>query len=245
MDTIAFTYEDQTDFAPTGGENTDFDCEAFAVTGDSIYLFTKQWLSQQTTVYALPKTPGNHVAVKRVTFDVDGLVTGAALLEGTRFVALSGYSSTLQPFVFLLYDYSAHEFFSGNKRKLAIDLPFHQVESIATSDGKHFQLTNEAFATLSVPAKFHTLDLQPYTENYLHVHASVETCRVKIYPNPVNRTLQIKTEVNLHFSIFDVTGRLVQSGDATATNSSVDVTSLTDGFYTFVTPGNHFSFVKE
>jgi hypothetical protein len=39
-DTINFSYADQTVFTPTGGNNTDFDCEAFVVTVDSIFLFT-------------------------------------------------------------------------------------------------------------------------------------------------------------------------------------------------------------
>ena len=79
VDTIRFFYEDQTDFTASS-RNTDFDCEAFIVTDDSIYLFTKQWISLQTTVYSLPKTPGTHAAHRRETYDVKGLVTGATYL---------------------------------------------------------------------------------------------------------------------------------------------------------------------
>lgn len=53
MDTIWFSYEDLTDFS-YHPQATDFDCEAFIVTEDSIYLFTKQWVSMQTTLYVLP-----------------------------------------------------------------------------------------------------------------------------------------------------------------------------------------------
>ena len=88
IDTIAFAYANQTDFSPTGGNNTDFDCEAFIVTTDSIYLFTKQWVSQKTALYVLPKTPGNHLAQYKTTLDVQGLVTGAVYLENANLVVL-------------------------------------------------------------------------------------------------------------------------------------------------------------
>ncbi|RZJ63745.1 MAG: T9SS C-terminal target domain-containing protein, partial [Flavobacterium sp.] len=47
-ETINFTYSNQTNFTATGGNNTDFDCEAMIVSADSIYLFTKQWVSKKT-----------------------------------------------------------------------------------------------------------------------------------------------------------------------------------------------------
>jgi len=47
IDTINFSYSNQTNFTPTGTNNTDFDCEAFIVASDSIYLFTKQWISKR------------------------------------------------------------------------------------------------------------------------------------------------------------------------------------------------------
>ena len=65
IDTIWFTYSDQVDFNPPGAYQTDFDCEAFIVSGDSVFLFTKQWISIQTSVYSFPKVPGNHIAQKR------------------------------------------------------------------------------------------------------------------------------------------------------------------------------------
>jgi hypothetical protein len=77
--------------------------------------------------------------------DVKGLVTGAVYLESKKMVALCGYSKLLQPFVYLLYDFKGRDFFSGNKRKLAVGLPFHQVEGITSSDGVRFYISNESF----------------------------------------------------------------------------------------------------
>lgn len=77
IDTIWFSYEDQTDFTPNP-QATDFDCEAFVISDDSIYFFTKEWISTQTTIYAIPKTPGAHMARRCETYNVNGLITGAA-----------------------------------------------------------------------------------------------------------------------------------------------------------------------
>ena len=132
---IHFSYSNQTNFALTGGNNTDFDCEAFVVANDSIYLFTKQWVSKKTSVYAFPKTPGTHIAQLRSTYDVSGLITGATYQEDKKLVVLTGYSTLLQPFFYLLYDFKGHEFFSGNKRKISMSsMGFHQVEGIATTN---------------------------------------------------------------------------------------------------------------
>ena len=81
IEKIQFSYSTQTDFTATGSNNTDFDCEAFIVTADKIFLFTKEWLSKKTSIFSLPKIPGKHVAEYQSTHDVNGLITGATYLE--------------------------------------------------------------------------------------------------------------------------------------------------------------------
>jgi hypothetical protein len=171
IDTIWFTYPDQVDFSPATLNQTEFDCEAFVVSRDSIYLFTKQWLTANTTVYSLSKEPGTQVAKKRTTYAIGGLVTGATYLEDKRLVVLCGYSGLLQPFIYLLYDYPDHSFFEGNRRLVKLSILFHQVEGIATADGLTYFLSNE-FSGLG-PGGFHNLqklhrfDLTPYLGEYL------------------------------------------------------------------------------
>ncbi|AOW10999.1 hypothetical protein [Flavobacterium gilvum] len=168
IDTIAFSYENQTDFVPKKEVNTtDFDCEAFVVTNDSIYLFTKQWVSEKTNVYRLPKTPGTYIAQFKETLNVDGLITGATLLPQKKGIVLCGYSHYMQPFVYLLYDYKNNDFLTGNKRKIKISLIFHQIEAITTEDGQLFYLTNEATNKRFIhnPQEIHTIDLSPYLKN--------------------------------------------------------------------------------
>ena len=171
IDTISFSYSNQTDFTKKTENTTDFDCEAFIVSQDSIYLFTKQWKQSKTSVYVLPKKPGNYIAQLKQTIDVQGLITGATFLPQKKLIVLCGYSKTVQPFLYLLYDYKNNDFLSGNKRKIKIPLPFHQIESISTQDGLHYFLTNEALIKkplLNSPQKLHQFDLSPFLTNYLN-----------------------------------------------------------------------------
>ncbi|WP_348800363.1 T9SS C-terminal target domain-containing protein [Flavobacterium adhaerens] len=165
IDTIAFSYPDQKDFSAKKPHSTDFDCEAFVVVRDHIYLFTKQWKKEKTTIYSLPKTPGKHIAKPKITIDVDGLITGATTLPSQKSVVLCGYSKMLQPFLILLYDYQNDDICAGNKRKIKLALPFHQIEAITTEDGKLFYLTNEATLRkpfVNTPQQIHSIDLSHY-----------------------------------------------------------------------------------
>ncbi|MBK6966718.1 MAG: hypothetical protein IPH20_23180 [Bacteroidales bacterium] len=171
-ETINFSYSNQVNFNPTGGNNTDFDCEAFIVSADSIFLFTKQWVSNQTSVYSLSKTPGTHIANLKTTYNVQGLITGSTSVLQENLIVLSGYSSTLQPFVYLLYDYNGTNFFSGNKRKIGLNLAFHQVEGIATNNGLKYYISNEYFNQFpfNVQQKLQVLNLSTYLANYINTN---------------------------------------------------------------------------
>ena len=168
IDTIQFSYSNQTNYEIQKANTTDFDGEAFVVLQDSIYIFAKQWTTQKSSVYSLPKIPGTYVAQLKETLSVKGLITGATLLPKNKGIVLCGYSKTLKPFVYLLYDYKNNVFSSGNKRKIKLKLPFHQMEGIATFDGMQFFLTNESFIRKPIAntsQQMHTLDLSSYLQN--------------------------------------------------------------------------------
>lgn len=170
IDSILFSYALQTDFSPSEPNKTDFDCEAFVVSKDSIYLFTKEWVSQKTSLYSLPKTPGNYVAKFKNTLNVDGMITGATYLEEKRLIVLSGYNVLVQPFVYLLYDFRNYDFFSGNKRKIAVNHPFHQMEGITTEDGLIYYISNERLNVppITINQKLQRFNLTPFLRNYLN-----------------------------------------------------------------------------
>jgi len=170
IDTIAFSYSNQVDFTRNKANSTDLDCEAFIVSKDSIYLFTKQWTSKKTALYALPKLPGTYTAQFKSELDVNGLITGATYLEEKKLIVLCGYSKQLKPFLYLLYDFRDTDFFSGNKRKITLALSYHQVEGIATRNGLQYYISNEHFRLkpiINTPQQLHQLDLSTFLQLYL------------------------------------------------------------------------------
>ena len=167
IDTLFFSYANQTDFTSQKGNSTDFDCEAFIVSKDSIYLFNKQWSQNKTGVYTLPKTPGIHVAQLQESLNVEGLVTGATLSPKNEIV-LCGYTKTFQTFLYLLYDFKNFNFSSGNQRRINFSLTYHQIEGITTLDGKLFYISNESFVKKPIinnPQAIHTIDLSSFLKN--------------------------------------------------------------------------------
>lgn len=171
IETINFKYSDQTDFTTKSPNTTNFDCEAFIVSKDSIFLFSKQWKSSKTNIYAFPNQPGNHIAQIKESIDTKGLVTGATYLESKKLITLCGYTKLGKPFLYLLYDFKNNDFTSGNKRRIDLQLSFHQIEGIATTDGLHYYLTNETLIRkpiINVPAQIHYLDLSPILNSYIH-----------------------------------------------------------------------------
>ena len=234
MDLINFEYENQDDFSPHGPNNTDFDCEALIVTDNDIYLFTKEWISHKTRLYKLPKVPGTYSAQLLDSYQINGLVTGAVYNEEKDLVVLSGYSTLLQPFVELLYDYPEADFLKGNKRKIAVNLPFHQVEGIGSEDGLNYFLTNEKFASSGTVQQLHTLDLSAYLGGNLEILPIEDSSRFVIFPNPTDALLEIKDIHKIFpvkYKILDSSSRIVSEGILTSKENSIDFTQFPNGIY--------------
>lgn len=241
IDTLFFSYADQIDFTATNNNSSDYDCEAFIVTEDSIYLFTKQWVSNQTAIYVMPKLPGTYSASLKSNYDVQGMITGATFLESQRLIVLCGYTNLLQPFLTLLYDFSGTDFLSGNKRKLNVSLPFHQTEGIATNNGLKYYLSNESFIQapfINNPQKLHTLDLSPYLGNYLSTTTTglpeiLNSTESFIYPNPATTEFRIGNLKHFpsRFELKDLSGKVVSSGILSGLNESINISTLSTGIY--------------
>lgn len=253
IETINFSYSNQTNFTSAGSNNTDFDCEAFVVSADSIYLFTKQWISQKTSIYSLPKVPGTYVAKLKSTFNVQGLVTGATYLELKKMVVLSGYSKFLQPFVYVLYDYKGTDFAGGNKRKIEVSLPFHQVEGIATADGLKYYISNEKFIQqpINIPQKLHILDLSeylgPYVNNLYTYTESIESGSDLLFPNPAGNFITFRTNRYLYpsnYYIVDQKGQTAIKGTLKSGNQQISVSDLPAGTYLLKIGGNSMQSFK-
>ena len=238
LDTIHFSYPEQVNFSSFGNNNTDFDCEALIVYGDSLYLFTKQWKSKNTHIYKLPKTKGVYKAALIDSINVNGLITGATTSEKNGIVILSGYSSLLSPFIFLLYDFKNLNFSLGNKRKIKLKLPFHQIEGITFIDSLHCFLSNEKFS--SSKQKLHTINLSPFLSSYYNPTVGVSINEDKpnqelnLFPNPAKDVLTISSSAVIgKYKILSNNGKIVLKGKSNKNKISIDISTLKYGSYTF------------
>ena len=241
IDTIKFSYSNQTTYTATGSNNTDFDCEAFIVTSDSIFLFTKQWVSKKTSLYSLPKIAGAYTANYLSTLDVQGLITGATYITNKKIIALCGYSTLLQPFFYLLYDFNGNKFFSANKRKINMALSFYQTEGITSKNGLKYFVSNEYFSQspIFVPQQLSIFDLSTYLSNYAyptsiyedHINADQE---VIMYPSITDSELTI-TNYNCkgytHFTLTDIASNMISKGELYDDLTKLNLNQLSRGVY--------------
>ena len=252
FDTIFFTYEGYDPTLPDSDElpTTDYDCEAMIATADSLYLFTKQWTSMQTTCYALPNIPGHHTALPRGTADVIGLVTGACYSPSQRILVFSCYSIFCQPFVYLLYGFQGTDFFGGEHLRLPLSNYIGtQTEAIATTDGLHYYLTSEHFSRMGItyPAQLLTLDLTDYLDAYLHPDTShVGTAdpsfgksRFALSPNPASdyvMVTRLRQGAHANLSIINAAGHLLREQPFPPQSDTclIDISDLPAGTYLLI-----------
>ena len=246
-DTIAFTYADQSDLSATPPNEADFDCEAFVVTADSIYLFTKEWVSLGTAVYALPNVPGRHVAQWRGRLDGVGLVTDAHFRPGDSLLVLSGYSPVLKPFVYVSAGAAEGDFFSGANLRVQVDLPLHQVEGIASSDGRRYFLSNERFerSIISVSQGLSVLSLGALVDGLSGDDASATGAvrlspkqGLRVWPNPMGGRSWVRASgMAGGLRAYDGAGREVGAWTLDGGDTEIDCGAWPAGTYYLVAPG--------
>lgn len=161
IDTISFGYETQTDFTAQKSNKTNFDCEAFVVANDSIFLFTKQWLDLQTKMYVIPKLPGNHIAKYLSSYNIKGLVTGAVLTQDKKRLVLCGYTKFGKSFLSVFDNFIGTNFLSVPEKRIKLKFRFRQIEGITTANGIQYYITNEKLKFLFINKKqqIHLFDL--------------------------------------------------------------------------------------
>ncbi|MBC7919834.1 MAG: hypothetical protein H7Z75_01965 [Ferruginibacter sp.] len=142
-ETIAFSYADQTDFTPR--EKHNFDCEALVFAGNQLYLFTKNRGDYRCNFYALPATPGAHVARPLGGFDARGLVTGASIHESGKELVLVGYGRNLNVFLWVLSGYGDNLFLSGNRKRIKLGnaTRLGQMEAVCQPDAHTWYFSGE------------------------------------------------------------------------------------------------------
>lgn len=158
IEVINFAYEDQTNFTGTGGNNTEFDCEAVAYNRGKLHLFTKNWIGNTTVHYVLPINPGTYLAERKGSYN-----TGTFKITGADFGAydllmLIGYETTGIANCALFLDYGfdgTYAYFNtGSVRKLDLGsaLTLGQLEGVCFENALKGFVSNEYFNPSPFPA---------------------------------------------------------------------------------------------
>jgi hypothetical protein len=175
---INFTYSDQISFEPSY-HYTNFDCEALISYDDKLYLFTKNWINNQTNVYELSNEPGDHVAEFLGSFNVNCLITGAEMIASLNTLLLTGYNESGGTYTWVFNNFSGTDFFGGINTKLIWTM-LTQVEGICYMGNSQAYASSEKFAGELDPTLF-SINLTAYM-------TQVET--------PLNPQVSIYTENN-------------------------------------------------
>ncbi|WP_276391840.1 hypothetical protein [Eudoraea chungangensis] len=218
---ISFSYEDQVDFS--GGANSDWDAEALIAVKDSLLIFTKQWISENSKTYSIPKQTGEYIARSNSSLIINGLVTGATYDIAGDCAYLLGYSPRLQPFVLTLTNPLHPEEGQVDNAKEFLNVSLAQAEGIAWNGLNTIFISSERFQNSSPP-----ISLQPQLYKY-HISSKSTSPEVTPPESPIDSfnsreySLQIypsKNFKNIRYSletqsvifgraIFDAMGRRV------------------------------------
>jgi len=222
-DTVAsekrvFKWEDQVQFTSAPNANN-FDCESFFATSDSLFLFTKNWVDLKTRYYALPKTwADTAIAVLRDSFYVNGLITDAHYDSIHQRVVLLGYknngSNFYTSFVYALWDFSPHSYFSGNKRRIEVGnvLTVGQTEGITLDALAHGYLTSEKVSSFVViPPKLFSYDFSPYFSGDAGIENTKKENRISFFYDSAKAGYTLKIYDSFKQArIIDLSGKTLQ-----------------------------------
>jgi hypothetical protein len=251
---IEFSYPDQTDFTPRNNRH-DFDCEAFFYANDSLHLFTKNWVDLQTRYYTIPAAPGTYVAHLKATFNVNGLVTGAALNATGSVAGLLGYNAqTAESFIWLLSGFKGGNYLQGYRRR--IELPsavlIGQVEGLCFVDRYRVFISNERLSNflVTVPQQLYSLPLSRWlAPTVLATKPKTLVTGFTALPNPAHHTLHIARTTSstdaASVQLLDLQGRtaLTTSLPAGRRAQDLDLSAIAAGNYVLKiqTPQGTFS----
>jgi len=99
-ETITFCYPDFKKKKGTGIVRSSHDCEAIYYYKEAIYILTKNWQKETSTLYKVPAIKGRYTAIKLKEYPVEGLVTDACLSPDKTTIAILGYKEYI-PFLIM------------------------------------------------------------------------------------------------------------------------------------------------
>ena len=240
---INFSYEDQTDFSDV--QNSDWDAEALVDFNDQLLIFTKQWQTNGTVAYSIPKIPGSYSAKNLGFYNASGLVTGAAYNKFSNVLMLLGYSPQLQPFIVRMDELTTNFSFNGTEVKTGLEIGFSQVEGITYSDSNTYYISSERYQNNLPPiilaSQLYTFDTDdtPQEPEEPPIEIPIDSAKVEneliIYRTFGSNELQYDLISNAPLfgrAIFDITGKRVRhTHGSLIENNRIDLSGLGSAVY--------------
>tara|TARA_R110002096_G_scaffold23964_4_gene75921 strand:- start:1300 stop:2433 length:1134 start_codon:yes stop_codon:yes gene_type:complete len=232
-ETITLSYAAQTDFT-ANPNNTEWDSEALVSFDETnLLLFSKNWVDGITKAYLIPKAKGTYsISEEASTLNSGGLISGGTFNPLTGKLYLVGYTSTLQPFVWVSESFSGNDIFSGTNTQTSLTPLFglEQTEAITFVNENRYFITSESFSqtigsfTISDYAK-----LMSFSTNDVTLSSQTITTEndILLYPNPVDTFLYVKTKNVDSIEIYDTKSVQLYKGN----NRSVDMSAFSKGVY--------------
>jgi len=129
---INISYADQNSFI-FAKEMHDFNAEALISIEDSLFIFTKNHIAQNTRCYSLPKNPNTYEISSSRQFDTEGLITAADFDAENQVLVLLGYNNYFlghAPFIWCFWDFKGNNFFAGKSKRFNLNFS-EQAEGIS------------------------------------------------------------------------------------------------------------------
>lgn len=203
---ISFSYADQTGFASSPFA-TNFDAEAFCSFGDSLLLFTKNWINGYSKIYKLSKAPGNYEVNVIDSINTEGFVTGCTCDPESGLIHLIGHNSILAPFAVRISDFSSNQITDGEINRVELSSPIGQsaqIEGLSQTYPGKFFVTSEAL--FNMEATLYELlwgiDLSTKNPQNLYLDGFIS-------PNPSNGYFRVNIDDYSELRIVDHQGKLV------------------------------------
>ncbi|MEO8583911.1 MAG: hypothetical protein ABI415_08960, partial [Flavitalea sp.] len=132
---------------------------------------------------SLPTTPGTYIATELDEFNSNGLITDASIGPNGEIVLLGYTTNLMNSFMWLLYDYTGENFFSGNKRRFELGSTFTygQTEGIALTSNGDGYVSNEQLGPID--QSIYSFSIQSFVAlpiNLVAFNATYENRNVKL-----------------------------------------------------------------
>jgi hypothetical protein len=138
---ISLSFEEE--ILKNPGGYSSHDCEALMAYGDSLYLFSKNWVDESTSVFVVPATPGHYRRSQTHSYPARLLVTGADLHSSSRQVALVGYHNYMPVVITYEYGENPGSLACGGKARVYPLRRGRQVEGICFDPGGNIFISSE------------------------------------------------------------------------------------------------------